>query len=356
MGRRVRDESTPLGILLCMSDVDTYAALVSSGDGARPFVRLERLATSDLPDHAVTVRVEASSLNYKDALAAAGRPGVVRRYPATPGIDAAGVVSASTDPRWGPGDAVIVTSFDLGMGTPGGLAERIRVPADWLVAMPAGWDAATAMGFGTAGLTAALALSRLEAIGLRPASGPLAVTGAAGGVGSCAVALLAATGYRVIAVTGRGAVEGERLRALGASDVWSREQLADGTDRPLRSADLAGAIDAVGGAPLAQLLTRVARGGAVATAGTVAGAELRTTVFPFVLRGVALLGVDSSEAERDERARAWGRLADAGIVDALRDSWHDVALAEVEPWLAALLDGRVAGRVRVRMPPQDTAA
>ena len=333
-----------------MCDIDAYTALVSIGDGARPFVRLERLATRDLPDHALTVRVEASSLNYKDALAAAGRPGVMRRYPGTPGIDAAGVVLASSDPRWRPGDAVIVTSFDLGMGTPGGLAQRIRVPAEWPVAMPAGWDAATAMGFGTAGLTAALALARLEAVGVTPAAGPLAVTGAAGGVGSCAVALLAASGYRVIAVTGRGAAEGERLRALGASEVWSREHLAEGTDRPLRSADLAGAIDAVGGTPLAQLLTRVKRGGAVATAGTVAGAELATTVFPFALRGVALLGVDSGEASHDDRALAWQRLASADIVGALRGSWHDVELAEVEPWLAALLDGSVSGRVRVRVP------
>ncbi len=338
-----------------MSDVDTYAALVSSGDGARPFVRLERLTTDRLPDHALTVRVEASSLNYKDALAAAGRPGVMRRYPGTPGIDAAGVVLASSDARWRPGDAVIVTSFDLGMGTPGGLAERIRVPAEWPVAMPVGWDAQTAMGFGTAGLTAALALARLEAVGVTPTAGPVAVTGAAGGVGSCAVALLAASGYRVIAVSGRGTSEGERLRALGASEVWSREQLAEGTERPLRRADLAAAIDAVGGAPLAQVLTRVMRGGAVATAGTVAGAELATTVFPFALRGVALLGVDSGEAGHDARTAAWERLASAGIADALGDSWHDVALAEVEPWLAALLEGRVAGRVRVRMPAQSTA-
>ena len=349
MGRTVREPRRTVGILVCMDAAQTYRALVSRGDGVRPFVRVERLLERDLPEHPVTVRVEASSLNYKDALAAAGRPGVMRRYPGTPGIDAAGVVTASSDPRWSEGDAVIVTSFDLGMGTPGGLAERIRVPAEWPVALPPGWDAVTAMGFGTAGLTAALALERLETAGLTPDAGPVAVTGAAGGVGSCAVALLAASGYRVIAVTGRGATEGERLRALGASEVWSREQLAEGTERPLRSADLAGAIDAVGGAPLAQVLTRVMRGGAVATAGTVAGAELATTVYPFALRGVALLGVDSGEAPHDARTSAWRRLASAGIADALRESWHDVALAEVEPWMAALLEGRVAGRVRVRL-------
>lgn len=332
-----------------MEATQTYEALVTRGDGVRPFVRVETLALRDLPEHPVTVRVEASSLNYKDALAAAGRPGVMRRYPGTPGIDAAGVVVASRDERWRVGDAVIVTSYDLGMGTPGGLAERIRVPAEWPVALPSPWSAATAMGFGTAGLTAALALERLASVGVTPNAGAIAVTGAAGGVGSCAVALLAACGYRVVAVSGRADAESERLHALGASEVWTREQLADGTDRPLRSADLAGAIDAVGGAPLAQLLSRVARGGAVATAGTVAGATLATTVFPFALRGVALLGVDSAEAPYDVRVRAWARLADSGAADVLRASWREVALAEAEPWLAALLEGAVAGRVVVRV-------
>ncbi len=192
----------------------SYRALISAGDGERPYVRPQVLDSADLPDHAVTVRVEASSLNYKDALAAAGRPGVMRRYPGTPGIDAAGTVLASDDARWRVGEAVIVTSFDLGMGTPGGLSELIRVPATWPVAMPQGWDAATAMGFGTAGLTAALALGRLEDAGLAPGDGPVAVTGAAGGVGSCAVALLAAAGFEVIAVSGRSETEAERLHTL----------------------------------------------------------------------------------------------------------------------------------------------
>ena len=329
----------------------SYRALTTTGDGERPYVRLQVLDSADLPDHAVTVRVEASSLNYKDALAAAGRPGVMRCYPGTPGIDAAGTVLASEDPRWRAGDAVIVTSFDLGMGTPGGLSELIRVPAEWPVLMPHGWDAATAMGFGTAGLTAALALARLEDAGLTPDDGPVAVTGAAGGVGSCAVALCAAAGFEVVAVSGRSETEAERLRALGAAAVWSRERLAEGAERPLRSADLAGAVDAVGGAPLGQLLARVRRGGAVAAAGTVAGAALATTVYPFVLRGVALLGIDSAEAALPQRTRAWQRLAAAGIEARLHASLVDVDLDGVEPWLATLLEGRVAGRVRVVIAP-----
>jgi acrylyl-CoA reductase (NADPH) len=333
----------------------SYRALVTSGDGLRPFVRPQVLASTDLPEHPVAVRVEASSLNYKDALAAAGRPGVMRRYPGTPGIDAAGTVLVSNDPGWQAGDAVIVTSFDLGMGTPGGLAELIRVPAGWLVAMPSDWDAADAMALGTAGLTAALALARLESVGLTPGAGPVAVTGAAGGVGSCAVALLAAAGFEVIAISGRSESQAERLGELGASAVWSRERLAEGSG-PLRSADLAAAVDAVGGAPLAQLLARVRRGGAVAAAGTVAGAALATTVFPFVLRGVALLGIDSAEAPAASRAAAWRRLAAAGIAARLRDSVVDVDLDDVEPWLAALLEGTVAGRVRVVIAPAPRGA
>ena len=336
----------------CMDADETRAAtpfraLETLGDGQRPYVRVVTRAFGTLPPHPVTLAVEASSLNYKDALAAAGRPGVIRRYPATPGIDAAGRVLASDDPAWPVGSRAIVTSYDLGMGTPGGLAERVRVPGAWLQPLPDGWDAETAMGFGTAGLTASLALARLESVGVTPAAGPVAVTGAAGGVGSCAVALLAANGYEVIAVSGRAEAERARLVALGAQAVWTRAQLAEGSDRALRSADLAAAVDAVGGPPLAQLLARVRPGGAVAAAGTVAGSALETTVFPFVLRGVALLGVDSAEAAASARAVAWRRLADAGIEERLRPSWRIVGLDEVEPWLAALLEGGVAGRVVV---------
>lgn len=324
---------------------ERFRAFVSRGDGERPWGAVQWLASDDLPDGDVTVQVEASSLNYKDALSAAGRPGVTRSYPFTPGIDAAGTVLASRDDRWRVGDAVIVTSYDLGMNTPGGFGELVRVPGDWPVAMPRDLDAASAMAFGTAGLSAALALEALERRGL--GEGPVVVTGASGGVGTIAVALLAAAGFEVIAVTGR-AEAGPRLLALGASHVWGREALDDDGARPLLRAEFAAAIDTVGGAPLAALLSRLRRGGAVAAVGNVAGGELRTTVYPFILRGVALLGIDSATAERHEREAAWSRLAGSRLERALAPSIADVALDEIEPALARLLTGGVDGRLRLR--------
>jgi acrylyl-CoA reductase (NADPH) len=326
---------------------ERYRAFVTGGDGSRPYGSPTWLRTADLPDHPVTVAVHASSLNYKDALSAAGRPGVTKRYPFTPGIDAAGTVLASEDPRWRPGDHVIVTSYDLGMNTPGGFGEVVRVPAEWPVAMPDGWDAATAMAFGTAGLTAALALAALERWGVWPSDGPVAVTGASGGVGTIAVALLAATGYEVVAITGRPGAH-ERLRALGARAVWARDALDEGGERPLLKADLAGAVDVVGGRPLARLLARTQPGGAVAAVGNVAGGELATTVYPFILRGVALLGVDSGAGRRDARETAWRRLASAGIEDRVTVALRDVDLEALEPALAALLEGGSDGHVRLR--------
>jgi acrylyl-CoA reductase (NADPH) len=341
LARRSIEEATPVP-----EPAERYRAFVARGDGRRPFGSVETLSFADLPRHPVAVRVEASSLNYKDALSAAGRPGVTRTYPFVPGIDAAGVVVASEDPRWRAGDRVIVTSYDLGMNTPGGFGEYVRVPGEWPVAMPPSWDARTAMGYGTAGLTAALAVAALEGAGVVPSGGPVAVTGASGGVGTLSVALLAAAGYEVVAVTGRAAAE-ERLLALGAREVWGREALEVGADRPLLRPDLAGAVDAVGGAPLAQLLKRVAAGGAVAAAGNVAGGELVTTVYPFILRGVSLLGIDSATCPRPLREAAWARLARSGLDEALDRSLRDVDLEALEAPLAALLEGGVDGRVRL---------
>lgn len=302
-----------------------------------------------LPDHEVTVRVLASSLNYKDALSASGNRGVTRSYPHTPGIDAAGVVAASRDPRFAVGDAVVCTGFDLGMDTPGGFAEYVRVPGDWLVRQPAGITAEEAMALGTAGLTAALALGRLAALGVGPHLGPLVVTGASGGVGSLAVWLAARAGFEVVASTGTAGAEG-LLRRLGAARVAPRQELSERTDRPLLKGELAGAIDTVGGVTLANLLKRTAVGGAVAACGLVGGAELETTVFPFILRGVALLGVDSQHASLPEREAAWDELARAWREDgdAVREVVTVVGLDELEEQVGLILAGRTVGRVVVK--------
>lgn len=310
---------------------------------------MELVEPDVLPDHDVVVRVWASSLNYKDALSASGNRGVTRSYPHTPGIDVAGEVTASRDARFAPGDLVLCTGYDLGMDTPGGFGEYVSVPGDWLVRLPEGLSPEDAMVLGTAGLTAALALRRLASVGAGPGLGPLVVTGASGGVGSLAVWLAARAGYEVVASTGTPAAEG-LLARLGAARVAPRSELAERTDRPLLKGELAGAIDTVGGVTLANLLKRTAIGGAVAACGLVGGAELETTVYPFILRGVALLGVDSQHASAAERAAAWEELARAWREDGerLRELVTVVDLGGLEEQVERILAGRTVGRVVVR--------
>jgi alcohol dehydrogenase len=329
----------------------TYRALrVSLEDGAARRAVLD-VPWSVLPDHDVTVRVSHSSLNYKDALSASGNRGVTRDYPHTPGIDAAGTVVASRDPRFAEGDAVVCTGFDHGMGTAGGLAEYVRVPGDWLVHRPAALSARDAMAFGTAGLTAALAVDRMAAAGATAALGPAVVTGASGGVGSLAVALLAGAGYEVVASTGKTAAA-ELLGRLGAARTLPRAELATESPRPLLSAQYAGGVDTVGGATLANLLKSTAIGGAVAACGLVGGSDVPLTVFPFILRGVALLGVDSQHAPMAAREAVWERLAtDARLLGLVQDAElvRETRLAALEEPFAALLAGGVTGRIVVRL-------
>ena len=261
-----------------------------------------------LGDQPVRVRVERSALNYKDALALTGSAPIARVTPLILGIDFAGRVEASTDPRFAPGDPVLATGWGLGERHHGGLATLAACPGDWLHRLPAGTDADWAMGLGTAGLTAWLAVERLRAAGVIPARGTVAVTGASGGVGSLAVALLDHLGYTVHAISGTPAAAAE-LRALGATEVLEREVLAPG--KPLRPARFAGAVDTVGGAPLGALLAQIAPLGAVAACGNAAGMALPTSVAPFILRGVSLLGIDSVGVPREERELAWAGLAEA---------------------------------------------
>ncbi len=308
---------------------------------------VQHLAEDTLPEGELSVRVAYSSLNYKDALSATGNPGVTKRYPHTPGIDAAGTVTASSDERFNVGDEVIVTSFDLGMNTPGGFGERVRVPAAWALPLPAGLTLREAMALGTAGLTAGLALEALLTRGLTPENGPVAVTGASGGVGSVGVALFAKLGFEVVASTGTEAAHGP-LKELGAAEVIGREDLGEPSERPLLKTRFAGGIDTVGGVPLANLIKSLHPLGAVAACGLVAGPELPLTVFPFILRGVSLLGIDSAECPMALRQRVWQKLANEWRVD-LTNVTREITLDELNGVIGEMLNSQTQGRVLVRV-------
>ncbi len=328
-----------------------FRALRVDVEGERARRAVVELTAEELPRNDVTVRVAYSSLNYKDALSASGNRGVTRHYPHTPGIDAAGTVLRSDDDRFVAGDRVLCTGFDLGMDTPGGFGELIRVPGDWLVPLPDGMSERDAMVLGTAGLTAAIGLELLQRSGVSPALGPLVVTGASGGVGSLAVALLAHAGHRVVASTGTASSR-PLLARLGASEFLDREALAEPSARPMLKSLYAGGIDTVGGTTLVSLIKSTAVGGAVGSCGMVGGAELQLSVFPFILRGVALLGIDSQHYAMPRRQAMWRRLAAEWRVDGLAEVpglVREVGLEELEPAIEDILVGGTVGRVVVRV-------
>lgn len=323
---------------------------------------VQRLELDSLPDHDVLVRVAYSSLNYKDALSADGRPGVTRNYPHTPGIDAAGVVAASRDPAFPVGSAVLCTGYDLGMDTPGGFAEYVRVPGAWLVPMPEGLDARGAMVLGTAGFTAQLALEALHGwigadaagdaeVGKAARSGrPMVVTGASGGVGTLAVALLAAAGHEVVASTGTASAR-DLLTRLGAASLLDRQELAEPEARPLPRASFAGGVDTVGGTTLANLVKRTDIGGAVAACGNAGGMDLPLNVFPFILRGVGLLGIDSQHVAMERRVATWKMLAAAVRARDLTNVpglVREIGLDDLDEAVASMLVGGTVGRLLVR--------
>lgn len=323
----------------------TYRGLVvrENGDFTR---QIETLDTAALPAGDLLVEVRFSSLNYKDALSANGHRGVTRRYPHTPGVDAAGVVAESDDPAFRPGDPVIVHGYDLGMNTAGGFGQMIRVPAAWVVPMPAGMTPFEAMRYGTAGFTAALALQRLLDAGLGAAQGDVLVTGATGGVGSLAVLLLAHTGFRCVAATGKPDQAGW-LADLGAAEVIDRRDLEAGSDKALLKGRWAGVIDTVGGPILANAVKSVQTGGAVAACGNAASADLPLTVYPFILRGVSLLGVDSATCAMALRRQLWEKLAGAWKLAGLERITRVVSLDDLNPEIDRILAGRQVGHVVV---------
>ncbi|MDK4806606.1 MAG: MDR family oxidoreductase [Novosphingobium aromaticivorans] len=326
-----------------------FDAILIAKDGEQQVVRLTQVDESQLPEGDVEVAVAYSTLNYKDALAITGASPVVRSFPMVPGIDFAGVVTASTHADYKPGDRVILNGWGVGEKHWGGLSQRARVPGDWLVPLPEGISLRQAMAIGTAGYTAMLCIDALERYGLTPDAGEIAVSGAAGGVGSIATILLAARGYSVAAITGRP-TEADYLRALGAATIVDRSELS-GKVRPLAKERWAGAIDVAGSTILANLLASIRYGGAVAACGLAAGMDLPATVAPFILRGVSLLGVDSVMAPRSKRLAAWAGLARDLDMDRLAKMTNEIALADVIGTAPDFLAGKVRGRIVVPVAP-----
>ena len=327
----------------------TYRALVVDKQGDAFSVAVRELSEADLPPGDVTIRVHWSSINYKDGLALSPTGRVIRTYPMVPGVDLAGVVLESSDSRFAPGQEVVVTGYDVGVSHPGGFAELARVPGDWVMPLPPGLTLKEAMAIGTAGFTAALSLEALEHNGLRPENGTVIVTGATGGVGSTAVAMLAQAGYTVAASTGK-ASEHAYLRELGASEILSREEVSAESSRPLESERWAGAVDPVGGATTAYLIRTMKYGASIALSGLTGGNTFTTTVYPFILRNVNLLGIDSVYTPMDRRRRTWQRLATdlkpRGLLDSIA---VETDLDGVSAVCADILQGKVRGRTLVRL-------
>jgi acrylyl-CoA reductase (NADPH) len=297
----------------------------------------------DLPPGELLIDVRYSSLNYKDALSASGNPGVTRNYPHTPGIDAAGTVIESDDAAFKAGDEVIVIGFDLGMNTPGGFGQRIRIPSGWAVKRPTGLSLKESMTIGTAGFTAALCIDKLIACGLTTGGGPVLVTGATGGVGSVAVKLLAKLGYEVAAVTGKPE-QHDFLKRLGATQVLDRSALQEVTPRPLLKEQWGGAIDTVGGEPLGNVIKSLRYGCSVAACGLVAGSDFAATVFPFILRHVNLLGVDSVQLPIAQKARIWQLLANDWKPDGIEALAEPLTLGSLPDAIDRILAGAMVGR------------
>lgn len=322
------------------------AVVVEKAEDGTTSSEVRTIGLDDLPAGDVVVAIEYSTLNYKDGLCLGSGGGMVRQYPHVPGIDFAGTVETSDDPRYAPGDKVVLTGWRVGETHWGGYAQKARVKADWLVPLPDGLSTKSAMAVGTAGLTAMLSVIALEKHGLTPDNGPVLVTGAAGGVGSVATAILSGLGYDVACVTGRPETE-PYLRSLGANQIVPRNDIAETVKRPLEAETWAGCIDAAGGAMLARILGQMKYGGSVAAVGLAAGAGLPATVIPFLLRGVNLLGIDSVMQPFDARQTAWSRVVRDVPMDLLNDMITPATLADLPTLGADILAGQVRGRVVV---------
>ena len=329
--------------------MEKFKALVVSNDSDGKFnSEVGEKTFQDLPEGEVLVRVFYSSLNYKDALSASGHKGITARFPHTPGIDAAGVVESSKDSRFSVGEEVIVTSYDLGMNTSGGFGQYIRVPGDWVLRLPTGLSLRDSMILGTAGLTAAIALDLLLEHGLKPENGAILVTGASGGVGSLGVALLNHCGFEVTALTGKAKAR-DFLEGLGATGIIDRKDFMELKDRPLMKASFQGVIDTVGGELLSRAIRSTESYGCIACCGLVLSDQIQTSLMPFLLRGVALVGVESGHYPMQERERIWSKLAGEWKIKALAKVSREVELEDLPEEISKILEGGQIGRVLVRV-------
>lgn len=328
----------------------TFRAMVVSETEDKKYIReIKEKTIADLPAGEVLIKVQYSSLNYKDALSASGNKGVTRKYPHTPGVDAAGVVTESQNPDFKPGDQVLVTGYDLGMNTPGGYAEYIRVPAAWVVRLPENLSLRESMIYGTAGFTAALSCYKMINNGVTPDKGPVLVTGATGGVGSIAVSILAKSGYEVVAVNGI-VDEKDYLLELGAKEVISIEEADDKSGRPLLKPRWAGAIDTVAGNILATAIKTTQYGGSVTCCGNVGSAELHSSIYPFILNGVTLLGIDSVNCPVDVRLQVWQKIASDWKLDHLELITTELdSLESLDERMGLILQGKNKGRAIVKV-------
>lgn len=329
-----------------MKNIQYKAFVVEEHDGK--FIQsIQTLSTDDLPIGDVLIRVHYSSINYKDALSATGNKGVTKKYPHTPGIDVAGVVESSESEQFRVGDKVIVTGYDLGMNTSGGFGQYIRVPAEWVIKLPAGLTMKESMIIGTAGFTAGISLSRLSEL-VKPADGKIIVSGATGGVGSVALSLLSKLGYQTVAISGKES-ESVFLYNLGASEIIQRVKFQEVESRPMLSAQYAGAIDTVGGPILENILKTLKPLGAVTTCGSISSTQLNMTVFPFILRGITLIGVSAQNYPTTFRQSLWSKLANEWKPDNLLELYTEITLDDIKTTVDLILDGKLKGRTIVNM-------
>ena len=323
-----------------------YTALVTTEDNKSFINSIEKKDISTLPDNDTLVKVKFSSLNYKDALSASGNKGVTRNYPHTPGIDAAGIIEETTSKNFQVGDEVIITGYDMGMNTFGGFGEYIRVPQEWIVKKPDNLSLSESMAFGTAGLTAGLCLRKLLLHGLKPDDGEVFVSGVTGGVGIISLMLFSKLGFDVTAITGKMDQE-KLLKNLGAKTVLDRNDLDSDLISPLQKPIYAGGIDAVGGKILSNLICSTSQRAAIACCGMVGGLSLDTSIFPFILRGLSLFGIDSAESLLETKEEVWNNFATSWKLENIDENIKDISLNELPSEIDKILDGKQIGRVRI---------